>query len=77
MATEKQQFYSDPLFYNQLQNISDFWQKNRFFRSNSYVLCSNGTITAKNTVISRDYAETVPFHKISTPGNQVKLRYFS
>ena len=22
-------------------------------------------------------AETVPFRKISTPGNQVKLRYFS
>ena len=26
---------------------------------------------------ARNYAETVPFHKISTPGNQVKLRYFS
>ena len=26
--------------------------------------------------IARNYAETVPFHKISTPGNQVKLRYF-
>ena len=24
----------------------------------------------------RNYAETVPFHKISTPGNSVKLRYF-
>ena len=24
----------------------------------------------------RNYAETVPFQKISTPGNQVKLRYF-
>ena len=24
--------------------------------------------------IARNYAETVPFHKISTPGNQVKLR---
>ena len=43
MATEKQQFYSDALFYNQLQNISDFCQKNtqmwrvtiRLFRSNS------------------------------------------
>ena len=23
------------------------------------------------------YAETVPFRKISTPGNQLKLRYFS
>ena len=28
MATEKQQFYSDSLFYNQLQNILDFYQKN-------------------------------------------------
>ena len=27
--------------------------------------------------IARNYAETVPFHKISTPENQVKLRDFS
>ena len=27
--------------------------------------------------ISRNYAETVPFHKISASENQVKLRYFS
>ena len=27
--------------------------------------------------IARNYAETVPFRKISAPGNQVKLRYFS
>ena len=26
--------------------------------------------------ITRNYAETLPFHKISTPGNWVKLRYF-
>ena len=26
---------------------------------------------------ARNYAETVPFRKISTTGNQVKLRYFS
>ena len=26
---------------------------------------------------ARNYAETVPFRKISTPENQVKLRYFS
>ena len=26
---------------------------------------------------ARNYAETVPFHKISTPGNLVKLRYFT
>ena len=26
--------------------------------------------------IARNYAETVPFHKIFTPGNQMKLRYF-
>ena len=26
--------------------------------------------------IARNYVETVPFRKISTPGNQVKLRYF-
>ena len=27
--------------------------------------------------LTRNYAETVLFHKISTPGNSVKLRYFS
>ena len=27
--------------------------------------------------IARNYVNTVPFHKISTPGNYVKLRYFS
>ena len=27
--------------------------------------------------IARNYAETMTFRKISTPGNQVKLRYFS
>ena len=27
--------------------------------------------------IARNYAETVSFRKISTPGNQVKLPYFS
>ena len=27
--------------------------------------------------LARNYAETVPFHKISTTGNQVKLLYFS
>ena len=27
--------------------------------------------------MARNYAETVPFHKISTPGNQVKLLDFS
>ena len=27
--------------------------------------------------IAQNYTETVPFRKISTPGNQVKLRYFS
>ena len=26
---------------------------------------------------AQNYAEAVPFHKISTPGNEVKLRYFS
>ena len=27
--------------------------------------------------ITRNYVKTVPFHKVSTPGNLVKLRYFS
>ena len=38
--------------------------------------------TTKNNVIAQsriaqNYAETVPFRKFSTPGNQVILRYFS
>ena len=28
-------------------------------------------------LIAQNSAETVPFRKISTPGNQVKLRYFT
>ena len=28
MTTEKQQFYSDVLFFNRLENILDFRQKN-------------------------------------------------
>ena len=35
------------------------------------------SIKSQSQVIGGSYAETVPFHKISTPGNQVKLRYFS
>ena len=43
MVPEKQQFYSNAIFYNQLQNILDFCPKNtqiwlvtiKFFRSNS------------------------------------------
>ena len=27
--------------------------------------------------IARNYVETVPFHKIFTPGNSMKLRYFT
>ena len=46
------QFYSDAIFCNQLQNILGFCLKNtqiwkvaiRFFRSNFYVSCLNGTI---------------------------------
>ena len=30
-----------------------------------------------NERFARSYAETVPFHKIFKPGNQVNLRYFS
>ena len=33
-----------------------------------------GTVSAQ---FARNYAKTVPFRKISTPGSQVKLRYFS
>ena len=41
-----------------------------------------GTTTAENTVISPNsrcgnFTETVTFHKIYTPGNEEKLRYFT
>ena len=53
-----------------------------FFRENANVMVTLLPVTAKNTVTSPNswcgnFAETVSFHKISTPENQVKLRYFS
>ena len=33
--------------------------------------------TIRPKLFAQNYAETVPFHKISAPGNQVKLRYFT
>ena len=35
-----------------------------------------GTVSSQFRAI-RNYAETVPFHKISIPGNKVKMRYFT
>ena len=35
-----------------------------------------GTVAAEFQAISRNYAETMPFHKIFTSGNKVKLWYF-
>ena len=29
------------------------------------------------SLLSRNYGETMPIHKISIPGNKVKLRYFT
>ena len=39
--------------------------------------CGKGQFPHSFRRFARNYAETVPFRKISTPGNQVKLRYFS
>ena len=39
--------------------------------------CGKGQFPHSFWRIARNYAETVPFRKISTPGNQVKLQYFS
>ena len=42
MTSEKQQFYSDALFYNPLQNILDFCQKNtQIWRVTIRFICSN------------------------------------
>ena len=42
---------------------------------NDWIQVIRHPFTAKNTVISPDFP--VPFRKIPTPGNQVKLQYFS
>ena len=42
-----------------------------------WTICGKGQFSHSFGRIARNYAETVPFRKISTPGNQVKLRYFS
>ena len=34
-------------------------------------------IVSGDSRFAQNYAKTVPFHKISTPGDSVKLRYFS
>ena len=39
-------------------------------------ICGKAQFPHSFGCFSRNYAETVPFCKISTPGNQVKLRYF-
>ena len=39
-------------------------------------LCGKAQFPHSFRRFAHNYAETVPFRKISTPGNQVKLRYF-
>ena len=38
--------------------------------------CGKGQFKHSVGRIARNYVETVPFHKVSTPGNLVKLWYF-
>ena len=43
----------------------------------SLTFCCYRLKTYAETDLYRNYAETVPFHKISTPENYLKLRYFT
>ena len=56
-----------------INSMTDHWEKYR-----NFTWFSGMEILRKGSfrIVSGD-AETVPFRKISTPGNQVKLRYFS
>ena len=47
------------------------------FSRRGYIYSSYLLKSASFGRIARNYAETVPFHKISASENQVKLRYFS
>ena len=38
--------------------------------------CGKGKFPHNFGRIAQNYAETVPFHKISAPGNSVKIPYF-
>ena len=52
--------------------------KNTVISPDFFVWKFGGKAQFPNTFgqIARNYPETLPFHKISAPGNQMKLRYF-
>ena len=40
-------------------------------------ICEKAQFRHSSERFARNYPEIVPLHKIPTPGNQVKLRYFT
>ena len=66
-----------PTFFSPIRYI--ILAKNTVISPNFKVwkFCGNAQYPHKFGRFARNYAETMRFHKISTPGNQVKLRYFT
>ena len=64
-------FYWSHFFFQNVKSNSD----GDDISVNDWIQVIRHPFTAKNTVISPDFP--VPFRKISTPGSQVKLQYFS
>ena len=61
------------------KGLESFTAKNTVISSDYLVwtFCGKAQFPHSFRQIARKYAENVPFCKTSTPGNQVKLRYFS
>ena len=82
-STDKVFCISFPLFLILMKKSTCFsplnTAKNTVISPDSLVwkFCGKGQFPHSFGRIARNYAETVPFPKISTPGNQVKLQYFS
>ena len=55
--------------------ITFSWKKWRFYNDQNTVILTLIRL-CRNFVRARNYAKTVPFHKIYIPGNKLKFRYF-
>ena len=82
LTLPRTQYDRQRLIWNQEQHWDPFgmyhYEKYRSFtRFPGVEILWKGTISVEFLALRQNYAETVPFRKISTPGNQVKLRHFS
>ena len=57
-------------------NRFTFCKNKKSFEYNSNKFCGKAQFLHSFGLFTLNYAKTVPFHKISTLGNYVKLRYF-